>query len=79
MQFKDRQKIIDKLENDLTEIKSFTEEDHFISAYFHQFMSGMNEYSDNSMELAETYKQLKAISEDETFMRKLKYVLDHYA
>ena len=77
MIFKKITEVVDKLNERLNEIKEYPDEDCFISSHFRQFMS-RGEYDDNSISLSETYKRLKEINEDENFIRKLKYVLNHY-
>jgi hypothetical protein len=78
MKREERLKVVKKLKEDIKHINEFSCEDDFISAYFQQFMSGMNEYNDNSMELGYQYKKLKEIGLDEEFFNKLHYVLSDY-
>lgn len=77
MLYRDIEKVIVKINDDISEITVYENEESFINSKFQMFLSN-GEYGDNSMDLAYHYNMLKSIENDEEFIRKLKFILNKY-
>jgi hypothetical protein len=77
MRYSEKQKVRDRIIEDIEKLKEYPEVEHFIDAHF-QMSCVCGEYDDNSMDLSYHYKMLKAIEEDDKFMDKLNFVLGRY-
>ena len=77
MLYRDIEKVIGKINEDISEINVYENEENFINSKFQMFLRN-GEYDDNSMDLAYHYNMLKSIENDEEFIRKLKFVLNNY-
>ena len=78
MRFTDIEKIKSKLQEDIVSLQIYDEEDQYIDANFQQFLRN-GEYDDNSMDLCYFYNRIKEIEIDGSFIRKMTFVLSHYA
>jgi len=78
MRYSEINKIIKKIEEDIDHVNEFPDIDSFINTYFSQSLGMHNEYSDNSLDLAYQYKNLKDIDNNKELLNILKFVLHEY-
>lgn len=77
MFYRDIEKVINNINNDISEINKFDDVEQFIDSNFQMFLRN-GEYDDNSMDLSYHYNMLKSIENDEEFIKKLKFILNKY-
>lgn len=77
MRYKSKEKVKERILEDIEEIKKYDEVEHLIAANFQQFLTH-GEYDDNSIELPYQYKMLKRIEEDKDFFIKIEFVMSRY-
>ena len=70
MLYRDIEKVIGKINEDISEINVYENEENFINSKFQMFLRN-GEYDDNSMDLAYHYNMLKSIENDEEFYPKI--------
>lgn len=76
MNYFNSQKLILTLLEDIKEINTYIDKDHYIQENFQQMLTH-GEYDDNSIDLSYRYTMLKEIEEDKEFITKLNFILEY--